>query len=123
MNLSSEKLVPKFAFKFSSYRYTEGTAGDFVSTALPARTLVAGALDIASASPRRYFFEVAAHFAKDDNERERLRYFASAEGRDDLYRYNQRERRTVLEFLSDFKSVEMPLQWMLQTAPRWGCTR
>ncbi|KAI3990905.1 hypothetical protein MKX01_026089 [Papaver californicum] len=49
------------------------------------KTFVELTMDVASASPRRYFFE------------ERLQYFASTEGRDDLYRYNQKERRTVLE--------------------------
>ena len=83
-----------------------------------ARALVAGALDVASATPRRYFFEVASRFASDPNERDRLSHFASAAGRDELYRYNQRERRTLLEFLSDFPSVAMPLEWLLQTAPR-----
>jgi hypothetical protein len=36
-------------------------------------------------------------FATAEHERERLEYFASPEGRDDLYQYNQKERRTVLE--------------------------
>jgi len=34
-----------------------------------------------------------------------------------MYRYNQRERRTVLEFMDDFKSVRMPLHWLLQAGP------
>lgn len=41
--------------------------------------------------------QVLSQFASDEVERERLCYFASAEGRDELYEYNQRERRTVLE--------------------------
>jgi sulfite reductase alpha subunit-like flavoprotein len=53
--------------------------------------LVAGALDVAGASPRRFFFEVLRHFATDERERERLQYLSTPEGRDDLYRYNQRE--------------------------------
>jgi hypothetical protein len=36
-------------------------------------------------------------FATAEHEKERLQYFASPEGRDDLYQYNQKERRTVLE--------------------------
>lgn len=36
-------------------------------------------------------------FASAEHEKERLQYFASPEGRDDLYQYNQKERRTVLE--------------------------
>lgn len=53
--------------------------------------LVAGACDVTGASPRRYFFEVLRHFATEEHETERLQYFSSPEGRDDLYRYNQRE--------------------------------
>ena len=53
--------------------------------------LVAGVLDVDSASPRRFFFEVLQHFATDELQIERLQYFASAEGRDDLALYNQSE--------------------------------
>ena len=80
--------------------------------------LVEGALDLCSASPRRYFFETAASFASHPKEAERLRHFASKEGRDELWYYNDRERRCVREFLDDFPSVRMPLGWMLTTAPR-----
>ncbi|KAI5079804.1 hypothetical protein GOP47_0005283 [Adiantum capillus-veneris] len=82
------------------------------------RTLVQSVMDIASASPRRYFLEVMSHFATAEHEKERLRYFVSPEGRDDLYQYNQRERRTVLEVLEDFPSVQLPLEWLLQLVPR-----
>eukprot|EP00250_Pteridium_aquilinum_P024494 c29162_g1_i1 orf=60-1325(+) len=82
------------------------------------RTLVQSVMDIASASPRRYFFEVMIHFATADHEKEKLKYFVSPEGRDDLYQYNQRERRNVLEVLQDFPSVQLPLEWLLQLVPR-----
>ena len=88
------------------------------SFAVPARHLVLACLDIASASPRRYFYETAARFAASADEKERLEYFASPEGRDDARRYGERERRTLLEFLDDFPSVAVPLGWLLQTAPR-----
>jgi len=80
--------------------------------------LVGGALDINGASPRRYFFQVLCSFASNETERERLQYLATPEGRDDLYRYNQREGRTVLEVLQDFPSARPPLAWLLQTVPR-----
>ena len=86
--------------------------------AVPARHLVLACLDIASATPRRYFYETAARFAANADEKERLEYFASPEGRDDARRYGERERRTLLEFLDDFPSVAVPLGWLLQTAPR-----
>ncbi|KAI0497053.1 hypothetical protein KFK09_023381 [Dendrobium nobile] len=81
------------------------------------KTFVALTMDISSASPRRYFFEVMSFYAKAEHEKERLQYFASAEGRDDLYQYNQKERRTVLEVLEDFPSVQMPFEWLVQLVP------
>lgn len=87
-------------------------------TPVTIRTLVQSVMDIASASPRRYFFEVMIHYATADHEKERLKYFVSPEGRDDLYQYNQRERRNVLEVLQDFPSVHLPLEWLLQLVPR-----
>ena len=50
-----------------------------------------GALDINSASPRRYLFEVLEHFATEELQKERLQHFASGEGREDLNLYNQSE--------------------------------
>lgn len=41
--------------------------------------------------------QVFAHFASAEHEKERLEYFASSEGRDDLWRYCGAERRTLLE--------------------------
>ncbi|XP_031105689.1 NADPH-dependent diflavin oxidoreductase 1-like isoform X1 [Ipomoea triloba] len=81
------------------------------------RTFVELTMDIASASPRRYFFEIMSYFATAEHEKERLKYFASSEGRDDLYQYNQKERRTVLEVLDDFPSVQMPFEWLVQLVP------
>ncbi|XP_073288972.1 NADPH-dependent diflavin oxidoreductase 1 isoform X3 [Primulina huaijiensis] len=81
------------------------------------KTFVELNMDVASASPRRYFFEVMSFFASAEHEKERLQYFASPEGRDDLYQYNQKERRTVLEVLEDFPSVQMPFEWLVQLVP------
>lgn len=39
-------------------------------------------------------------YATADHEKEKLQYFASPEGRDDLYEYNQKERRSVLEVIN-----------------------
>lgn len=92
-------------------------AADASSVPIRLRTFVELTMDIASASPRRYFFEVMSHFATAEHEKERLEYFASPEGRDDLYQYNQKERRTVLEVLEDFPSVQMPFEWLVQLVP------
>ena len=95
-----------------------GGRSEFISKPVRAASLVEGALDLTSASARRYFFEVASTFASHPQESERLRHFAGKDGRDELWYYNERERRSVAEFLSDFPSVTMPLEWMLTTAPR-----
>ena len=95
-----------------------GSRSEFISKPVRAASLVEGALDLTSASARRYFFEVASTFASHPQESERLRHFAGKDGRDELWYYNERERRSVGEFLSDFPSVAMPLEWMLTTAPR-----
>ena len=95
-----------------------GGHSEFISKPVRAASLVEGAFDLTSASARRYFFEVASTFASHPQEAERLRHFAGKDGRDELWYYNERERRSVGEFLSDFPSVSMPLEWMLTTAPR-----
>jgi hypothetical protein len=41
--------------------------------------------DITGCSPRRFLFQVLQHFCSAEREQERLAYFASAEGRDDLH--------------------------------------
>jgi FAD binding domain len=63
----------------------------YLTRQVAARDLVAGSLDINGATPRRFFLEVLQHFAESPVEAERLQYLASPEGRDDMYRYNQRE--------------------------------
>ncbi|RLM92657.1 NADPH-dependent diflavin oxidoreductase 1 isoform X2 [Panicum miliaceum] len=60
---------------------------------------------------------VMSFFATAEHEKEKLQYFASPEGRDDLYQYNQKESRTVLEVLEDFPSVQMPFEWLVQLTP------
>lgn len=87
------------------------------SSPVKLKSFVELTMDVASASPRRYFFEVMSFFATAEHEKERLQYFASPEGRDDLYQYNQKERRTVLEVLEDFPSVQMPFEWLVQLVP------
>ncbi|KAE8663810.1 NADPH-dependent diflavin oxidoreductase 1 [Hibiscus syriacus] len=67
--------------------------------------------------PVCFNFKVMSFFATAEHEKERLQYFASPEGRDDLYQYNQKERRTVLEVLEDFPSVKMPFEWLVQLVP------
>lgn len=50
-----------------------------------ARAVAQGVLDASGSPPRRYLFQVLAGFAGVERERERLEYFSSPEGRDELY--------------------------------------
>lgn len=59
-------------------------------------------------NPNEHLFQAMSHFATASHEKERLQYFASPEGRDDLYQYNQKERRTVLEVMSN-KLLHFPV--------------
>lgn len=92
-------------------------ATSMLTSPVKLKTFVELTMDVASASPRRYFFEVMRFFATAEHEKERLHHFASPEGRDDLYQYNQRERRTVIEVLEDFPSVQLPFEWLVQLVP------
>ncbi len=51
----------------------------------PCEFCIQGVMDVTGASPRRRFFHMLSNFADAELECERLLYFASAEGRDDLY--------------------------------------
>ena len=68
-----------------------GVLDRFLSLQVHVGALVQGVLDISAASPRRYFFEVLQHFSTSELEVDRLEYFATPAGRDDLYTYNQKE--------------------------------
>ena len=80
--------------------------------------LISGVLDIDSAIPRRSFFQALAQHCPPGLHADRLKYFASAQGRDDLHEYCRREGRTVLEILTDFSSAKLSLEWLLSYCPR-----
>ncbi|TIB93602.1 riboflavin synthase domain-like protein [Wallemia mellicola] len=63
--------------------------------------------------PRTTFFEFLAHFTSNNLEKDRLREFLSVEGADDLFEYCTRVRRTAAEVLADFKSVRVPVEYIL----------
>lgn len=69
-------------------------------------------------NPKRSFFQLISQYAKESHEKEKLDELASAEGLEDLYRYNYRERRTYIEVLQDFPSVQIPLSRILDLIPR-----
>ncbi|KAG8996376.1 NAPDH-dependent diflavin reductase [Tulasnella sp. JGI-2019a] len=70
-----------------------------------------------TAVPRRSFFTWIQHFASDEREKEKLVDFCSKEGQEDLFAYTTRPRRTILEVLSDFKSVVIPLDYIVDVFP------
>ncbi|XP_030853099.1 NADPH-dependent diflavin oxidoreductase 1, partial [Strongylocentrotus purpuratus] len=82
------------------------------------RYLATNYLDINSI-PRRSFFEMLAHHARNELEREKFQEFDSAEGQQELYTYCNRPRRTILETLQDFPHVSstIPLQYLLDVIP------
>lgn len=96
-----------------------GTSQTHQRTTVMLGALIDGLVDVNSGSPRRFFFQMLAQFTRSDVERERLAYFATTtDGREDLYLYNERERRTLLEVLDDFPDAMPPLEWLLEAAPR-----
>jgi sulfite reductase alpha subunit-like flavoprotein len=80
--------------------------------------LIAGALDVGSAPPRRTFFQALAQTSPAGRDADRLRYFASPQGRDDLHEYCARERRSALDVLRDFPLATPSMEWLLSFCPR-----
>ncbi|RZC73958.1 hypothetical protein C5167_049436 [Papaver somniferum] len=68
-------------------------------------------------NPETLITVMSFFFATAEHEKGRLQYFSSTERRDDLYRYNQKERRTVFEVPDDFPSVQIPFEWLVQLVP------
>lgn len=81
MTSSAEEAITVADFVKQAFLILQARLGDFAM----------GALDVNSASPRRYFLEVLQHFATEESQKERLQHFASGEGREDLNLYNQSE--------------------------------
>ncbi|KAI5917115.1 riboflavin synthase domain-like protein [Camillea tinctor] len=60
--------------------------------------------------PKRVFFEEIAFYTEDPAHRERLQEFANPVFSDEFYDYTSRPRRSILEVLQDFPSVQIPYQ-------------
>ncbi|PWN48453.1 riboflavin synthase domain-like protein [Violaceomyces palustris] len=69
--------------------------------------------------PRRSFFDSIRNFSPPDHmEREKLdEYCQTAEGAEEMYDYAQRVRRTMAEVLYEFKSVQIPIEYILEVFP------
>jgi len=70
--------------------------------------------------PRRSFFELLMKFCDDEEHKERLEYFGSAEASEcgDFQVYCSKERRSYVEVMSDFNLARPPLEHLLDVIPR-----
>lgn len=85
---------------------------------LTLRELLDGYFDLQK-PPNQYFFEIISHFASAEHEKEKLEFFASSEGQDDLNWYSWKEKRTPIEVLIEFPSISnIPLEYVFDLFPR-----
>jgi sulfite reductase alpha subunit-like flavoprotein len=94
---------------------------DLSATYLTLRWLLENVLDIMSI-PRRTLFANLINFASDADEdsayqKERLLELANPELIDELWDYTTRPKRTILEVMSDFTTIQIPYQYVLSTLP------
>ena len=80
------------------------------------RQLFTRYLDIFSV-PRRSFFEWLSYFTTSELETEKLQEFCTAEGQEDMYDYANRPRRTIHEVLQEFRSAQIPLEYIADIFP------
>jgi sulfite reductase alpha subunit-like flavoprotein len=86
------------------------------ATTLTLRTLLTNHLDILSI-PRRSFFAQLAHYTADAFQRDRLLEFTDPQYIDELYDYTTRPRRSILEVLQEFETVNIPWQRICSLVP------
>lgn len=80
------------------------------------RELLTNNFDI-TAVPTRKFLKELVYYTSDPLEKERLLEFTSKENADEFYDYTFRPRRTILEALGDFPSVQIPFERVIDTFP------
>lgn len=95
--------------------YNLDIEGGLVSP-LTLRSLITHHLDI-MAIPRRSFFMQIYKFANDEREREKLKEFSEIEFTEDLYNYANRPRRSILETVTEFYSLKIPVEYVLEVFP------
>lgn len=84
------------------------------------RDLLTHSLDISSI-PRRSFLASCAEFTNDETHRDKLREFANPAYTDEYFDYATRPRRSILEILDDFPSIQIPWTYALALFPRLRC--
>ena len=86
------------------------------STPKSLREVLTDNLDI-NAIPKRSFFAMIAYFTDDQTQKERLLEFVNPEYIDELYDYTTRPRRSILEVLQEFDTVQIPWQLAASVLP------
>jgi sulfite reductase alpha subunit-like flavoprotein len=94
---------------------------DTAKATMTMRWLLENVLDIMSI-PRRSFFSNLVYFARTDTEdqqyqKERLLELANPELIDELWDYTTRPKRTILEVMMDFTTIQIPCQFALSVLP------
>ncbi|KAM0793619.1 hypothetical protein ACM66B_001052 [Microbotryomycetes sp. NB124-2] len=79
------------------------------------RQILTEELDVSSV-PRLSFFEWLAAFSEGDMQ-EKLRYFCTGEGQDELIDYTLRPRRTINEVMYEFRSAKVPPEYAFDLLP------
>ena len=109
--------------QLSTYHVSESSVLSFPSSGISILELFTYWLNLME-PPSRYFMEVLSHFVDDELHRDKLREFCSntVDGKSEYFRYSIREKRTVLEVLSDFFSpgttFKLPLPYLIQLCGR-----
>lgn len=88
-----------------------------LSYPITVKELFVSYLDIMG-SPRRYFFELLSHFAKNEEEKSKLLFLSSPQGQGDMYDYSKKAKRSSLDVLKDFSSARPSLEYLFDILPR-----
>ncbi|KFZ12214.1 hypothetical protein V502_07209 [Pseudogymnoascus sp. VKM F-4520 (FW-2644)] len=81
------------------------------------RDLLTHNLDI-TAIPRRSFLGACAHFTSDETHKTKLQEFSNPAYTDEYFDYTTRPRRSILEILQDFPTIQLPFNHALALLPR-----
>ena len=110
------KFIPSAGHHHADIYSRPTFASEMTKEPLTLRRLLIQHLDI-RAIPRRSFFSTVAHFTSDQMQKERLLEFTDPKYLDELYDYTTRPRRSILEVLQEFDSIQIPWQWAASVLP------
>lgn len=68
--------------------------------------------------PPRSKLELLAKYCKDEEERKKLEFLVSDEGKEKYEQYIRKDGRRILDILEEFKSIDIPLPVFLEFMPR-----